>query len=444
MEKAEVTGVNAAATGDEPPDHVLLERFTARRDEAAFAALVRRYGPLVLGICRRVLHHEHDAEDAFQAVFCVLARKAGTLRAGTAVGAWLYTVTYRIARKAKAVRVRRQMRETDLPDIPTPDDPPEYLWRELRPVLDEEVSRLPERFRRPFVLCYLEGKTNEQAAAQLNCPLGTVLSRLARARDRLRARLTRRGVTLSAPMLAAVLGYHATAAPVAVALAEAAVQAGVHYAAGEPVAAGVAALADGFLKALARARRTVAVGLVLALGIVVLIVCLLWWLLRDAKMGDLPVPAQPPTPSPQADGEKLQGNWQVVSAERDGQALPDVGMRLVFAGDRMTTFVPGFQPAPMTFVLDPSQEPKEIDITYPPIGVWPGIYDLEGDSLRLCLAQTNDTARLRPTAFRTEPDGQSVFLYVLRRVRAGPGVSDGPAPGDSSRPSSPATTAASR
>jgi RNA polymerase sigma factor (sigma-70 family) len=443
MGKAEVNAGTAASSGSEPPDNVLLERFTARRDEAAFTALVRRYGPLVLGICRRVLQHEQDAEDAFQAVFCVLARKAGTLRPGTAVGAWLYTVTYRIARKAKANQVRRHMRETDLPDLPAPDHSPEWLWRELRPVLDEEVSRLPERFRRPFVLCCLEGKTNEQAAAQLNCPLGTVLSRLARARERLRARLTRRGLTLSAEMLAVVLGYQATAAPVGVALAEAAVQAGVRYAAGQPVPVGVAALADGFLKALARARLIRAVGLASALGIMVLIVCLFSLLPRDTGKRNRPAPPWPPTLSPQAERQKLQGGWQVVSVERDGQALPDQGMRLVFADGQVTVFVPGFQAAPMTYVLDPSQKPRAIDITSPVAGVWPGIYHLEGESLRLCLDQ-NDTTRTRPTAFHTEPDGQNRFLYVLQRAVAGPGASAEPAPGMSSRHSSPATTAASR
>src|SRR5262245_22321966 len=143
---------NAAGTVDEPGDEVLLARFTARRDEAAFAALVRRHGPLVFSVCRRVLHHEQDAEDAFQAVFCVLARKAGAIRQGTAVGAWLHAVACRVARKAKTVQVRRPVYERDLPEVPAPDDTPEWVWQELRPVLDEEVNRLPERYRQPFVL----------------------------------------------------------------------------------------------------------------------------------------------------------------------------------------------------------------------------------------------------------------------------------------------------
>src|SRR5260370_34365289 len=186
-------GVNSekAGTAQEPADDVLRERFTARREQAAFAALVRRHGPLVFGVCRRVLHHEQDAEDAFQAVFCVLARKAGTLRPGTTVGAWLYAVASRIARKAKALQTRRRMRESELPDVPAPDQPPEWAWRDLWPVLDEEVNRLPERYPRPLMLCHLEGKTNEEAAAALRCALGTVSSRLARGRQALAARSTR-------------------------------------------------------------------------------------------------------------------------------------------------------------------------------------------------------------------------------------------------------------
>src|SRR5712692_1766406 len=114
-----------AATGDEPADDVLLERFTTRREEAAFAALVQRHGPLVLGVCRRVLQHEQDAEDAFQAVFCVLARKAGSIRKRAAVGAWLHGVAYRIARKARAGKGRQRVSETDLRDIPAAEGAPE-------------------------------------------------------------------------------------------------------------------------------------------------------------------------------------------------------------------------------------------------------------------------------------------------------------------------------
>src|SRR5262245_30136651 len=179
MGMAEANAVSAAGA-DDLADEVLLERFTSRREEAAFADLVRRHGPLVLGVCRRVLHHEQDAEDAFQAVFCVLARRARSIRKRAAVGAWLHAVAYRLARNAQKGRSRQPVAAANLPDIPAPDEPSEWVGRELRPILDEEVNRLPEKYRQAFVLCYLEGRSNERAAAELGCPLGTVLSRLAR------------------------------------------------------------------------------------------------------------------------------------------------------------------------------------------------------------------------------------------------------------------------
>jgi RNA polymerase sigma factor (sigma-70 family) len=409
-------GVSSGKTGagDEPADDVLLERFTARREQAAFAALVRRHGPLVLGVCRRVLRHEHDAEDAFQAVFCVLARKAGAIRRGTAVGGWLYAVACRIARKAKAFQVRRRQREGALPDVPAPDNPPERVPGEVWPVLDEEVNRLPERYRRPFVLCHLEGKTYEQAAAELRCAPGTVSSRLVRARRRLRARLTRRGVALSAAMLAAALRACPATAAVRAELAVAAVRTGIRYSAGRPVGARVAGLADGFLKARALTRWAVAGAA--ALAVAVLIAILLWVAFRTlrARPGAAPAPVAGPPAAPQADQEKLQGNWQVVAVEAGGQARPNAGMRLIFAGDKLTLFGPGVPALAMNYVLDPSQTPKTIDVNAPAGGVWRGIYELNGDSLRLCLNQSAAGGN-QPTAFRTQADAPSVYLYVLRR-----------------------------
>jgi RNA polymerase sigma factor (sigma-70 family) len=221
-----------APSGEDVTDEVLLERFMSQWDEAAFAVLVRRHGPLVLSVCRRVLHHEQDAEDAFQAVFCVLARKAGSIRKRGAVAGWLHAVAHRIARRLRDQRGRRPMPAPNLPDIPVVEDSPEWIWRELRPVLDEEVNRLPEKYRLAFVLCYLQGRTNEQAAVQLGCPLGTVLSRLARARDRLRGRLKRRALALSVGALstgalATARRSEAAGAIVRPELAQAALQAAV-------------------------------------------------------------------------------------------------------------------------------------------------------------------------------------------------------------------------
>src|SRR5262249_932116 len=189
----------AASPGPEDaPDRQLLERFVHEADEGAFRGLVQRHGPLVLGVCTRVLGSAHDAEDALQATFLVLVRKAGSIRTPELLGPWLYGVAYRTALKAKAEALRRrhlERRLVEVASLPVTDD---LIWRDLRPVLDEEVSRLPRKYRVPFVLCYVEGKTSEQAARILGCPQGTVFSRPAWARAHLRRRLSRRGLALAA------------------------------------------------------------------------------------------------------------------------------------------------------------------------------------------------------------------------------------------------------
>lgn len=174
-------------------DAELLARFVDRRDEAAFELLLHRHGPMVLGTCRRVLADANDTDDAFQATFLVLARKAGAVGRREAVAAWLHRVAHRAALRVRTDRARRAARETPATDdLPGPAAPNPGL-AELGRVLDEEVDRLPPRHRAAFVLCGLEGKTGEEAARVLGCPAGTVSSRLTRARERLRARLTRRG-----------------------------------------------------------------------------------------------------------------------------------------------------------------------------------------------------------------------------------------------------------
>jgi RNA polymerase sigma-70 factor (ECF subfamily) len=176
----------------------LLEWFVAGQDEEAFAALVRRYGPLVQGVCRRVLHDWDDAQDAFQATFLVLARKAASLAKPEALGNWLYGVAYRTAVKAKARAARRRETERQAASLPRPDPSLDRARHELREVLDEELSRLPEKYRAPLVLCYLEGKTNQEAARQLGCPAGSMSGRLARGRELLGERLAAREKGLAA------------------------------------------------------------------------------------------------------------------------------------------------------------------------------------------------------------------------------------------------------
>jgi RNA polymerase sigma-70 factor (ECF subfamily) len=250
-------------------DADLLRRWVARRDEAAFEALLWRHAAAVLGLCRRVLGDAHEAEDAAQAAFLALARRAGSIGRRQAVGSWLYTVAYRAALRARAVRSRRgALAPCDLGALPArPAEDPS--WRDLRPVLDEEVGRLPEKYRAAFVLCHVEGRTNEEAARELGCPVGTVLSRLARARQRLRERLTRRGVTLAATALAAALAGEASAAAVPGALVRSAARAAALAAAGRSLAgvvsSEVVALTEGVVRAMLLTKVKLAAAVVLGL-----------------------------------------------------------------------------------------------------------------------------------------------------------------------------------
>src|SRR5262249_54392705 len=189
--------------GAELDDGQLLERFVACRDEPAFEALVHRHGPMVLGVCQRLLGNHHDAEDAFQATFMVLAKKAATVRPRGMVGHWLYGVACRTALEARVAAARRRARGKGYAMTRTPATPIE--WDDLRPVLDEELQRLPEKYRAAVVLCELEGKSRKEAARLLGIPEGTLSSRLATARRRLARRLARRGLDLSAAALATLL-----------------------------------------------------------------------------------------------------------------------------------------------------------------------------------------------------------------------------------------------
>jgi RNA polymerase sigma factor (sigma-70 family) len=180
-------------------------------DAGLFEVLVRRHGPMVLGVCRRLLRDPHATEDAFQATFLVLLRKANTLRKRELLANWLYGVAYRTALKARTQAVRRSAHARPLIDMPAGESESDLVWKDLRPVLDEEVERLPAKYRMPVVLCYLEGKSFEEAARQLGWPAGTVSGRLARARQLLRTRLTRRGLGLSGGLLAMALSRTASA-----------------------------------------------------------------------------------------------------------------------------------------------------------------------------------------------------------------------------------------
>src|SRR5262249_16998692 len=207
-------GKYAVHEGQGLTDSALLERFLSQREEAAFEMLMQRHGPMVLGVCQRVAGDAHAAEDAFQATFFVLARRAGTIRKQASVGSWLYGVAQRIARRAKARAAARSDRERRAADMPRTQPPDERTSQELRTVLDEKLGRLTEKYRAAVVRCYLEGKSNEQAAQELRCPKSPLASRLAKACELLRGQLTRRGIALSGAALAAAVTAEATAVTV--------------------------------------------------------------------------------------------------------------------------------------------------------------------------------------------------------------------------------------
>lgn len=252
---------------DGSTDAQLLALFIGQRDEAAFEALLRRHGPMVLGVCRRVLGNEADAEDAFQATFLVLVRKAGSLAQRALLSNWLYGVAHRTALKAKAMNRTRRAKENAAakPDLTATAD----LGQEFHGLLDEALARLPDKYRVPVVLCELEGKPLKEAAKLLGCPQGTVASRLARGRAMLAKRMSRGGVSSAGLAAAGVLSQSAARACVPGPLIGSTIKAATVMAAGQAATAGVIsahvlALTEGVLKAMLQSKlKIAALGLVL-------------------------------------------------------------------------------------------------------------------------------------------------------------------------------------
>jgi RNA polymerase sigma factor (sigma-70 family) len=365
-------------------DGQLLECFVARRDEAAFAALVRRHGPMVLGVCRRVLGHAQDAEDAFQAAFLVLARKAASIGRRELVGNWLYGVAYRTALDARAAATRRRTRERQVSAMPEPEaGNGADVWSDLRPLLDRELSRLPDKYRVPVVLCDLEGRPRKEVARQLGIPAGTLSGRLTTARRALARRLARHGLSLSGGALTAALTQGAASASVSPPLVAATAWAAVAVAAGggaaAVVSARVEALAEGAVRARHLTRLKTATVLLLVAGIAV----------GAGLLAHQPTPAEQgknragPTTrkldargrprGTQAELKKLQGLWEHVPGglkHQDGEQVVRGP-----AGDGPCFFIRGDklirldkkerQPSgdEETVTLDTTAEPKRIKFT---------------------------------------------------------------------------------
>ncbi len=194
-------------------DASLLQDFVAVRDEAAFEAVLRRYGPMVWRVCREVLQNPHDAEDAYQATFLVLVRNAGSIRNQDALGRWLYETSFRIAVRVRSQTSRRQAKQRQGVEMLAGRAGEDAEDLDLRPAVHAELNRLPSKLRDPILLCYFEGLTVEDAARRLQCPLGTLKGRLSRGRELLRSRLTRRGLSVSAMLLLILLTEPLSAAP---------------------------------------------------------------------------------------------------------------------------------------------------------------------------------------------------------------------------------------
>jgi serpin B len=299
----------------ESGDGPLLRQFAEHHDEGAFALLVQRHGPLVMRVCRQILNHADDADDAFQATFLILARKAGSIRSSEALPSWLYRVAYHVAGQAKVRAAHRRTRERQVAVSPQTDADPSAL-HDVWPLLHEEVNHLPAKYRTPVVLCYLDGKTNEQAAQELGCPVGTLKIRLTRARDRLRDRLTRRGVVLSGGIAAVLTEAGSATAALPAGLMDSTIQAAELTTAGEAalattISTQVSSLVEGVLHTMLLNRLKP-----IALGVLLLAVVGggLGWFWPTSQAAD---PAKPfkavPLDSPQVKTDKaavVQGNTE--------------------------------------------------------------------------------------------------------------------------------------
>jgi RNA polymerase sigma factor (sigma-70 family) len=393
-------------------DGQLLERFLTMREEAAFEVLLRRHGPMVQGVCRRILCHVQDVEDAFQATFLVLIRKGSSLLPRHTLGNWLYGVAYHTALKARAAGWKRRAKERQAAAMSRPQTPAEDVEHDLLPLLDRELERLPEKYREAVVLCELEGKTREEAARQLGVPTGTLSGRLTTARRMLAQRLSRRGVTLSGAALATMLTPSVAPALFSSTLKAAAALATGQAAVGA-VSSEVAALTHGMLKSmlLAKLKLTTAVLLTVvtvggsAGGFAYHLTnqaaassdANASSLQPDARVAESPIaelPQEQPkkaTPKPdqkadtiQADKKRLQGGWLPVKAFINGRPTDpnDKKIRrstLAFNDDEAALW-----DAKGPYILDPVRKPKQLDIVLNVKGhkePIKAIYDFDEDRL---------------------------------------------------------------
>jgi RNA polymerase sigma-70 factor (ECF subfamily) len=426
-------GIEVLRESGELTDGQLLTRFLGRRDDDSFEALLRRHGPMVLGVCRRVLHHEQDAEDAFQATFLVLARKAGSVVPRERVGNWLYGVAYKTALKARALSAKRRGREFQVMAMPEPTGARrgQDLWADVQPVLDRELSRLPDKYRFPVVLCDLEGKTHKEAARQLGCPEGTVSVRLVRARALLARRLTQRGLVCTGTVLATAFAQNVASANVPAELVGPTVEAANLYASGQSSVAGlvsdeVATLTEGVVKTMGMTNlKTLA--LVLLFAGAGLLAC--GMLIPGGEPAGRARESTSRTTQSVGkqretdDLKSLEGVWKVIALQDGSKKAKEeelAGMRWTFQGAKLYLSDDSNQKIPCSVKLTQGENPKHIDLSPdegPAQGITiQGIYKLEKGLLILCMRDEHKADLGRPKEFVA--DGENgLSLAKLERVK---------------------------
>lgn len=405
-------------------DRQLVQRALAERDQAALQAIVCRHGRMVYGVCWRVLQHPQDTEDAFQATFLVLAGNLRRLRKPASLASWLHGIARRVALRARVERAARRRCEQLAPP-PSTALPEDVTWAELRAALDDELRRLPDKWRHPLILCYLEGRTQDESAQQLGWSKSTLRRRLDEGRTALAARLQRRGLVVPAALSAVLLSDCLAAGEPFPGLVAATTKAAAGVAAGESLAnaasAKAAALAEGVLRAMIPSKLRLTALVVLVAGMAASGTAA-FFQVPSSKEPRVPaaqgVAQAVPKPSQPNDGRaddarRLQGEWQPVDGEKGGKPLAEDpgGERITFKGDEFS-----LGSAKAKFTLDTRKSPHELRVTLLDNKGKPQtvrmIYSLENDELKLCMPLGPDVAP--PTEFKTKPGG-NLLLLVLRR-----------------------------
>jgi RNA polymerase sigma factor (sigma-70 family) len=412
----------AAETLNDQTDRQLVERFQALREEAAFEAIVRRHGVMVYRVCWRALGQSQDAEDAFQATFLLLAQKLRTVRKHDSLSSWLHGVAYRVALQARGRAARRQRHEQRAA-MTQVERSADLSAQELLAVLDAELGRLPDRWRLPLILCYLEGRTQDESARLLGWGKSTLRRRLEAARDALGRRLAGRSLAWSAGLSAALLSDCVGSASPAPGLIVSTIEAARSVAAGgtavTAASARVVAITEGVLNAMYRTRIKIA-AIILLTALVAAGIGAAAWATRPqdrspaAPNGGGGAPKKPPV---KPDLELLQGEWDVSDAVFDGTATDNLkGVRAVFEVDKLS-LVGESGKREFRIKLDPAAKPRGIDMTALDGDQKgesnPAVYQLDGDVLKLCLSNEPGN-KTRPNTLESK-EGSKLLLITFKR-----------------------------